>query len=222
MSTLVEAFSIQLKNENIRSRKKAIQKKLESKDVSELLRDMEKDNLRNNIFSLKDSRSNIGKYIELLKIIAEFATEHVNYELINKDRHSGNDETHEKWNNVMTQSYMALKHAEDNKHNAELNNRLLGEEWMNDDEKMRELNELHESMKKGESPSVVSGRYTGEDTSSTPTRRHSRGSSGSGTASTPAHRGSMQRGKKTVPKKKKTVVKKKSKMRKKTAKKYRK
>ena len=145
MSTLVKAFSIQLENEDTKSRKKAIEQELESKDVSQLFREIKKDD----IFSLKDSRSNIGKYIELLKIIAEFAEDHVNYQLINKDRYSGNDETHEKWNNVMTQSYMALKHAEDNKHDSALNNRLLGEEWMNDDEKMRELEKFHKSMNKG-------------------------------------------------------------------------
>lgn len=154
MSTLVEEFSIQLKNENKSSRKKAIEKKLESKDVSELLRDIKKDN----IFSLKDSRSNIGKYIELLKIIAEFATEHVDYELINKDRYGGNDETHEKWNNVMTQSYMALKHAEDNKHDSELNLRLLGEEFLNDPKRMRELDEFNR--KKGGKKAVPKKKKT--------------------------------------------------------------
>ena len=82
MSTLVKAFSIQLENEDTKSRKKAIEKELESKDVSELLREIKKDD----IFSLKDSRSNIGKYIELLEIIAKFAEDHVNYQLIKKDR----------------------------------------------------------------------------------------------------------------------------------------
>ena len=82
MSTLVEAFSIQLKNKDAKSRKEAIEKELESKNVSQLISEIKEDD----IFSLKDSRSNIGKYIELLKIIAEFAEDHVNYQLIKKDR----------------------------------------------------------------------------------------------------------------------------------------
>lgn len=154
MSTLVQAFSRQLKNEDTKSRKKAIEKELESKDVSELLREIKKDD----IFSLKDSRSNIGKYIELLKIIAEFAEDHVNDQLINKDKYIWNDETHEKWNNVMTQSYMALKHAEDNKYDSELNLRLLTEEWLNDPEKMRELDEFHR--KKGGKKTVHKKKKT--------------------------------------------------------------
>jgi hypothetical protein len=72
-----------------------------------------------------------------LKIITEFATEHVDYQLINKDRHSGDDETHEKWNNVMTQSSNKLKHAEDNKDDSNLKLRLLTEEWLNDPQKMK-------------------------------------------------------------------------------------
>ena len=71
-----------------------------------------------------------------------------------------NDETHEKWNNVMTQSYNKLDHAKHNKHDAELNNRLLTEEWMNDDEKMRKLEELHESMKKGGKKAVPKKKKT--------------------------------------------------------------
>lgn len=145
MSTLVKAFSIQLKNKDAKSRKKAIEKELESKDVSQLFREIN----TGNIFSLKDSRSNIGKYIELLKIIAKFAEDHVDYQLLHKDTSIVNDETHEKWNNVMTQSYNKLNHAKDNKHDSTLNNRLLREEWMNDPEKMRELEEFHESMNKG-------------------------------------------------------------------------
>jgi len=156
MSTLVEAFSIQLKNENIRSRKKAIQKKLESKDVSELLSEIKKDD----IFSLKDSRSNIGKYIELLKTIAEFAEDHVNYQLLHKDTDSWNDKTYESWNNVMTQTYNKLKHAEDNKDDSKLKLRLLTEEWLNDPEKMRELDELRESMKKGGKKAVPKKKKT--------------------------------------------------------------
>jgi len=130
-----------LKNKDAKSRKKAIEKELESKDVSQLFREIKKDD----IFSLKDSRSNIGKYIELLEIIAEFAEDHVNYQLNNKDRYSGNDETHEKWNNVMTQSYKKLDHAKHNKHDAKLNNRLLAEEFLKDPKKMRELEKFHES-----------------------------------------------------------------------------
>ena len=154
MSTVVKAFSRQLKNEDTKSRKKAIEKELESKDVSELLREIRKDD----IFSLKDSRSNIGKYIELLKIIAEFAEDHVNYQLINKDTYSGNDETYASWNKVVTQSYMALKHAEDNKHDSTLNNRLLTEEFLNDPEKMRELDEFHS--KKGGKKTVHKKKKT--------------------------------------------------------------
>ena len=105
-------------------------------------------------FHSKDSRSNIGKYIELLKIIAEFAEDHVNYQLINKDRHSGDDETHEKWNNVMTQSYDKLDHAKRNRHDAKLNNRLLAEEFLKDPKKMKELDEFHKSMKKEEKKTV--------------------------------------------------------------------
>ena len=156
MSTLVKAFSIQLKNEDTKSRKKAIEKELESKDVSQLFREIKKDD----IFSLKDSRSNIGKYIELLKIIAEFAEDHVNYQLINKDRHSGDDETHEKWNNVMTQSYDKLDHAKRNRHDAKLNNRLLAEEFLKDPKKMKELDEFHKSMKKGGKKTVPKKKKT--------------------------------------------------------------
>ena len=145
MSTLVQAFSRQLKNEDTKGRKKAIEKELESKDVSELLREIKKDD----IFSLKDSRSNIGKYIELLKIITEFAEDHVNYQLINKDTFIGNDETYASWNEVMKATYNKLKHAEDNKHDSTLNNRLLTEEFLNDPEKMRELDEFHKSKKGG-------------------------------------------------------------------------
>lgn len=154
MSTLVKAFSRQLKNEDTKSRKKAIEKELESKDVSELLREIRKDD----IFSLKDSRSNIGKYIELLKIIAEFAEDHVNDQLINKDKYIGNDETHEKWNNVMKATYNKLKHAEDNKHDSELTLRLLTEEFLNDPEKMRELDEFHS--KKGGKKTVHKKKKT--------------------------------------------------------------
>ena len=82
MSTLVKAFSIQLNNED---RKKAIKKELESKDVSELLSEIQE----GDIFSL-NSRSNIGKYIELLEIIAEFASGKEIDHLINEDRYSGN------------------------------------------------------------------------------------------------------------------------------------
>lgn len=145
MSTLVKAFSRQLKNEDTKSRKKAIEKELESKDVSELLREIKKDD----IFSLKDSRSNIGKYIELLKTIAEFSTEHVDYQLLHKDTDSWNDKTYESWNNVMTQTYNKLKHAEDNKDDSKLKLRLLTEEFLNDPEKLRELDEFHKSLKGG-------------------------------------------------------------------------
>ena len=55
---------------------------------------------------------------------------------------------------------MALKHAEDNKHDAELNNRLLREEWMNDDEKMRELEKFHKSMNKGGKKTVPKKKKT--------------------------------------------------------------
>jgi len=193
MSTLVEAFSIQLKNEDAESRKKEIEKELKSKDVSQLFREIKKDD----IFSLKDSRSNIGKYIELLEIIAKFAEDHVNYQLLHKDTYSGDDETHEKWNNVMTQSYNKLDHAKHNKHDAELNNRLLQEEFLNDPKKMNQLNKYHESMNKGGKKAVPKKKKKS------------------------VKKKSKMR-KKTVPKKKKTTVKKKSKMRKKTAKKYRK
>jgi hypothetical protein len=45
MSTLVKAFSTQLNNKNVRSRKKAIEKELKSKDISQLLRDIKNDDI---------------------------------------------------------------------------------------------------------------------------------------------------------------------------------
>ena len=95
-----------------------------------------------------------------MKTIAEFSTEHVDYQLLHKDTDSWNDKTYESWNNVMTQSYNKLKHAEKNKHDSELTLRLLTEEFLNDPEKMRELDELEFHSKKGGKKTVHKKKKT--------------------------------------------------------------